>query len=164
MSGFRQTGGKYTSVFFVILLFFSLILCSLFTVLIGAQVYENINGRMEDNFRGQTALSYISNKVKQADSVGSVAVKIIDNTQVLVLEQVLGDAVYETKIYYRDGQIRELFSKKNAGLGLEAGIEILPSKGLTFTVVNDQLIEVKVADAWEERMLLSVRSEAGIHE
>lgn len=164
MSGFKKAGGKYTSLLFIILLFFSLTLCSLFTVLIGSQVYENINGRMEENFSGQTALSYISNKVKQTDIAGAVSIRTIDNTQVLVLEQTFDGRAYETMIYQMDGQIRELFSEKDANLGLEAGIAILPCSGLEFTPVSDKLIEVKLGAVPGGCMLLGLRSEAGDYE
>ena len=41
-----------------------------FTVLIGSRVYENINGAAMLIIQGNTALSYIANKVRQGDRAG----------------------------------------------------------------------------------------------
>ena len=65
----RQKGNA-VSVLFTMLLFLVFVLCALFTVLIGSRVYENINVRSDANYTGNTALSYIANKVRQGDRAG----------------------------------------------------------------------------------------------
>ena len=55
----------------------------------------------------------------------------VDGTPVLQLKQKVGDEMYHTWIYWKDGQIRELFTDENSGLGLEDGLEILECDGLS---------------------------------
>ena len=59
--------GQLINVLFTMLLFLVFVLCALFTVLIGGQVYENINARSQENFTGSVALQYVANKVRQGD-------------------------------------------------------------------------------------------------
>lgn len=118
------------SVLFTMLLFLVFVLCALFTVLIGSRVYENITARSEWSYTGNTALSYIANKVRQGDRSGLVDVVDVDNTPVLELRQDIDGTEYVTWIYWKDGSIRELFTDAGSGLGLEDGLEIMACSGL----------------------------------
>ena len=75
--------GHMTSVLFTMLLFLVFVLSALFTVLIGSRVYENITVRSDASYTGNTALSYIANKVRQGDRAGLVDVVDIDGIPVL---------------------------------------------------------------------------------
>ena len=110
--------GNAVSVLFTMLLFLVFVLCALFTVLIGSRVYENINVRSDANYTGNTALSYIANKVRQGDRAGMVNVVDVDGTQVLEMKQEIGESEYVTWIYWDNGSIRELFTDTSSGLGL----------------------------------------------
>lgn len=122
--------GNAVSVLFTMLLFLVFVLCALFTVLIGSRVYENIIVRSDANYTGNTALSYIANKVRQGDRAGMVNVVDVDGTQVLEMKQEIGDSEYVTWIYWDNGSIRELFTDTSSGLGLGDGLEILECQGL----------------------------------
>ena len=98
--------GNAVSVLFTMLLFLVFVLCALFTVLIGSRVYENINVRSDANYTGNTALSYIANKVRQGDRAGMVNVADVDGIQVLEMKQEIGDSEYVTWIYWDEGSIR----------------------------------------------------------
>ena len=98
--------GNAVSGLFTMLLFLVFVLCALFTVLIGSRVYENINVRSDANYTGNTALSYIANKVRQGDRAGMVNVADVDGIQVLEMKQEIGDSEYVTWIYWDDGSIR----------------------------------------------------------
>ena len=115
--------GNAVSVLFTMLLFLVFVLCALFTVLIGSRVYENINVRSDANYTGNTALSYIANKVRQGDRAGMVNVADVDGIQVLEMKQEIGDSEYVTWIYWDDGSIRELFTDTSSGLGLADGLK-----------------------------------------
>ena len=86
--------GHMMSVLFTMLLFLVFVLSALFTVLIGSRVYENITVRSDASYTGNTALSYIANKVRQGDRAGLVDVVSVDGmrrTDVLVLRYGKGD-------------------------------------------------------------------------
>ena len=126
-----QTKGQSISGLFTMLLFLVFVLCALFSVLMGSQVYENITKRSDENFSGTTALSYIANKIRQGDRQDGVDIIEVDGTSVLQLKQKIGEETYHTWIYWKDGSIRELFTDENSGLGLEDGLEILECSGLS---------------------------------
>ncbi len=149
----RQT----MNLLFTMLLFLVFVLSALFTVLIGGKVYENINSRVEENYSGQVVLNYVANKVRQNDKADSIAVRDIEGTAVLELAQEINGISYVTWIYYMDGSVRELFTNAGSGLGLEDGLEIIDSQGLTFRREGD-ILEVQVADQTDTRLLLNIRS------
>lgn len=135
-----QTKGQSISGLFTMLLFLVFVLCALFSVLMGSQVYENITKRSDENFSGTTALSYIANKIRQGDRQDGVDIIEVDDTSVLQLKQKIGEETYHTWIYWKDGSIRELFTDENSGLGLEDGLEILECSGLSMEKKGSRII------------------------
>ena len=135
-----QTKGQSISGLFTMLLFLVFVLCALFSVLMGSQVYENITKRSDENFSGTTALSYIANKIRQGDRQDGVDIIEVDGTSVLQLKQKIGEEPYHTWIYWKDGSIRELFTDENSGLGLEDGLEILECSGLSMEKKGSSII------------------------
>ena len=135
-----QTKGQSISGLFTMLLFLVFVLCALFSVLMGSQVYENITKRSDENFSGTTALSYIANKIRQGDRQDGVDIIEVDGTSVLQLKQKIGEETYHTWIYWKDGSIRELFTDENSGLGLEDGLEILECSGLSMEKKGSSIV------------------------
>lgn len=149
--------GQMLNVLFTMLLFLVFVLCALFTVLIGGQVYENINVRSQDNFTGSVALQYVANKVRQGDQEGAVRVITVEETPVLEIASGLGD--YVSWIYYRDGSIRELFFDPADGLGLTDGLEILACGGFTAVQSEDgKVIHIQTEGEGGGSLSLSLRS------
>ena len=143
-----QTGGQAISGLFTMLLFLVFVLCALFSVLMGSRVYENITKRSDENFSGTTALSYIANKIRQGDREDAVDIIEVDGTPVLQ---------YHTWIYWKDGQIRELFTDENSGLGLEDGLEILECDGLSMEKDGNS-VKLQTLGSGGGRLELSLRS------
>lgn len=119
---------------FSLLLFLLFVLCSVFTILIGSRVYQNIRARNDRSFYSGTALAYITNKVRQSDGRGKVEVRTEDGLPVLVLKSQYGDVVYETWIYTRNGSLMELFSAKDSGLTTADGLPIMDCSYADFTL------------------------------
>lgn len=149
--------GQAFSLIFTMLLFLVFVLCALFTVLIGGKVYENINVRMEENYTNGVVLGYVANKIRQGDSAGMVDVTIIDGTQVLELKQQIGDQTYVTMIYYRDGSVRELFTTKDSGLALDAGLPVISCEGLSLEK-NGNLLILETEGQERATLWLTLRS------
>lgn len=152
-----QTKGQAVSGLFTMLLFLVFVLCALFSVLMGSQVYENITKRSDENFSGTTALSYVANKIRQGDREDSVDIIEVDGTAVLQLKQQVGDEMYHTWIYWIDGSIRELFTDENSGLGLDDGLEILKCAGL-FMEKEEDTITLQTQGEGAASLKLSLRS------
>lgn len=157
MAGKQNQTGRTISVLFTMLLFLVFVLCALFTVLTGGKVYENINGRMEQSYTDSVALQYLANKVRQGDAAGQVEVKMVEDTPVLELRQVIGDEVYLTWIYYLEGSIRELFTFADSGLTLRDGLEILECDGLQLEQ-EGRLITARTTGEDGGSLCLSLRS------
>lgn len=135
----RNTGnhGQMINVLFTMLLFLVFVLCALFTVLIGGQVYENINIRSQENYTGSVALQYVANKVRQGDREGAVQVTEVEGTPVLEIASGLEGGNYVSWIYYYDGAICELFSDPADGLGLADGLRIIECGGFQMSQSDD---------------------------
>ena len=119
---------------FSMILFLVFILCSVFTILIGSRVYSNIRARNDAAFYSDTALSYITNKVRQADRTDSVEVRSIDGQNVLVLSTGYDGVLYETWIYTKDGSLMELFSEQSSGLSAEDGLPVMECPPVSFVM------------------------------
>lgn len=149
--------GQLVNTLFTMLLFLVFVLCALFSVLIGGRVYENINTRTENTYRQDVALSYITNKVRQQDEAGSVAVYETDGIPVLTLSQQIRGSVYRTYIYYQDGRLWELFTDENSGLGVGDGTEIMECDTVAMTM-EGKTLHVEIGGVDGGSVWLSVRS------
>ncbi len=155
----KKTKGQSVQFLFTLLLFLILTICSIFTITFGAKVYKNIDSRMNENFISTTALSYISNKVKQADESNAISVLTMDNTQILKIEQIFNETKYFTLIYFKDGNIKELFVSEDSQYTLEDGISIMGGEGITFSMIENNLLKVETSGNQGNSILLALRSE-----
>lgn len=156
----QKAGRQMMSVLFTMLLFLIYVLCALFAVLTGGQVYENIYNRMEADFAGNTSLNYIANKVRQGDEAGSISVRRIDGTDVLELRQEIEGVEFVTWIYCYDGYLCELFTDAESGLGLSDGIHIIECEGLRLEL-GQKILLAETTGTEGSRLFLSVKSEGG---
>ena len=124
---------------FPALLFFVFLLCTIFTILIGSRVYENIRERDNLSFHTDTALAYISNKVRQGDMADAISVREIDDQPVLVLTSDYEGILFETWIYQTDGALWELFTQKDSGVDLSSGQMIMDCDPVSFTLETNDL-------------------------
>lgn len=161
--GFYNSGQSIQFLFTMVLLF-SLVISAVFTILFGAKVYQNIQDRMDDNFGGTTALSYISNKVKQNDKEGMISVETIEGTPVLKLVERYDSGDYNTLIYCQNGQLKELFSSEDSGLSLGDGMDIMALEDLDLEMTEDHLLKIETQEGGGEYLLLSLRSQEAAHE
>lgn len=155
----KRNKGQSVQFLFTLLLFLILTICGIFTITFGAKVYKNIDTRMNENFTGTTALSYVSNKVRQADESDAISVLKLENTQVLKIQQVFNGINYFTLIYFKDGSIKELFISEDSQFTLEDGIAIMVGDGLAFEMLANNLLKVETVGRNGDWILLALRSE-----
>ena len=110
--------------------------CVLMVLLCGARVYQKLADGGADTFERRTAAQYISTRVRQAETI---AVTDFEGIPALTVYERTGGAVYVTRVYCRDGYIRELYCAENAALPPETGEKILPAEELRFSVEGDLL-------------------------
>lgn len=152
----RPRGG--TEQLFPALLFFVFLLCTVFTILIGSRVYENIRERDDASFRTDTALAYITNKVRQGDRADAVSVREDHGVPVLVLTSDYDGTVFETWIYQMDGVLWELFTQQDSGLDVYAGQMIMECDPISFTLEEKEngssLLSISLENMREANLLL----------
>lgn len=148
---------------FPMLLFFVFLLCTIFTILIGSRVYENIRARNSEAFHTDTALAYMTNKVRQNDRAGSVSIREDGGCRILVLASAYDDVEFETWIYRLDGQLMELFTAKDSGIGVESGQKIMDCAPVDFSLEDkengDRILTIAIEGSRETNLLLRSSSE-----
>ena len=150
---------------FPALLFFVFLLCTIFTILIGSRVYENIRERDNLSFHTDTALAYISNKVRQGDMADAISVREIDDQPVLVLTSDYEGILFETWIYQTDGALWELFTQKDSGVDLSSGQMIMECDPVSFTLetndLGNTLLTISLDGSREANVLLRSTQKGG---
>ena len=112
-------------VLFVLTLFCVFAVCSVLLIAVGSKVYQNTINNMETHFTSTTALSYITEKIRQNDISGNLSIEKFDGNDALVLSSEYNGEEYCTYIYSFNGHLKELFTKKNINLSPQAGQDIL---------------------------------------
>lgn len=110
---------------FIMLLFLIIVIMSVMIILLGQNIYENINKGRADNYEKRVSLSYIANKVRQADKENSIRVEKSGDVQALVIREAYGEDYYETWIYYYNDGLYELFIGENIQFNPEDGMKIM---------------------------------------
>lgn len=102
MSSAQARGGQphkhQVSGLFVFLLIAAYAVFSLMLVLIGVQAYQSTVAMSEQNAELRTTIGYISGRIHASD--GKVDLRQEGDHQVLTIGHALGEADYETRIYY----------------------------------------------------------------
>ena len=88
----------------------------------------------------------------------------MEGTPVLKIDQRYGGEVYNTLIYFRDGQIKELFSREDSGLTLDDGMSIMQSQGIQFEMPKQDLLKVETKGENSGSIILTLRSGEAGHE
>jgi hypothetical protein len=108
--GLRKNKG-YTmlELIFVMALLTMFGITSVTLVIAGSKAYETINSVKDDNAEIRIAASYINMKVRQNDLTGNIRVvqSQVGTGNAIVIDEKVGESVYETWIYYDSGKLRE---------------------------------------------------------
>lgn len=114
---------------FPMMLWGVLLICSVFTILLGIHFYENTNERISSNYETRTALSYMREKIHQNDAAGAISIGNLDASDSLIIEQTYNDKTYYTYIYAYENALWELM--------VQDGIEVSPEDGTKIMDVSD---------------------------
>lgn len=160
-----KKSGSGAEQLFPALLFFVFLLCTVFTILIGSRVYENIRQRDRVSFETDTALAYITNKVRQSDQANRIAVREENGLQFLVLTSVFDDVEYETLIYHTDGGLYELFAMAEDNMDASAGQKIMDCESMSFSMEpasnGNTMLHITLGESRHVNLLLRSTQEGG---
>lgn len=129
---------------FVITLFSCFAISIILITGMGANVYQNIVEHMSRNYNSRTAYSYIINKVHQSDANGNVTVDYYSDQPALVIYEEIDNITYCTYLYYYDGYIKEIFTRKGQTFDLSYGNNILEVNDFKVTKLTDSLIQFDI--------------------
>ena len=122
---FRNKSGHIIDFHFPLVLFFVLALSALTVILFAANVYREVTETSSLNLNAWTALTYIREKIHQNDQGEEITIGTFDGQEALVLAQTIDGQRYCTYIYVCEDELRELFAKEGAQVGVSAGTTIL---------------------------------------
>jgi len=97
-------------IIFILFLVCVFVVCSLFIILYGGEVYKNIQYHADSNHSNRVSVSYITNKVHMYDKSGCVSVYDAgDGIKALMLTDKGSKSDSYTLIYLYDGMIMECY-------------------------------------------------------
>lgn len=137
---FRTKQKHMIDLIFPVALFFVFALSALTVLLLAARIYRSTTENSSMNYSARTALSYISEKIRQNDADGNIRIGKLDGENALILEQTYGDSVYDTYIYAYEGFLRELFVRSESSADLSAGAKILEVDAFSMEQADDHLL------------------------
>lgn len=145
---------------FPVALFFVFAVSSLSVLLLAADAYAAETSRAGVNDESRTALSYISEKIRQNDANGAMAIVSIDGTDCLALSAVYNGTPCTTYIYVYDGSLKELFINDGIPVPLKEGRDIIPVSSLSMERLEERVYLFTAVDSagTENSVIASERS------
>jgi len=143
---------------------------SILTVLmLGINIYSNIQNTANEEFKERVCLSYISAKIHRNDSAGEVRTDEFDGLSALFLDKEIDGDYYTTVIYAYDGWLRELLTDRASLMDddpwqtHESGLPVLEVDYVSFDTVKPNLLSIEYLDkkGGGGKMFVSLRSEGG---
>lgn len=139
---------------FVIALFTMFAVTAFLLILIGAKQYQHTADTMDANYESRTISSYLTEKIRQNDSLGTVRIDQIEGTHALAIETVENDVAYITYIYYYKDALREIVVNDSSVFSLDSGQEIIKTGGFTAELVDADLLKVTITTTENQKQLL----------
>ena len=139
---FHRKSHSIQSVFTLLLL---LCFC-LFTLMLsgtGALVYKHSAAQMEENYTSRTAISYISEKIRQHNRYEQISLSELNHIPALKLQESIEQDTYYTYVYYYNHALMELFVHEDTEAAPEMGSMLVSLSSLEFSPIPDkQLLSV----------------------
>ena len=139
--------------------------CILFVLLFGAKLYKQTIDNDSDNFYTRTLNQYLSTKIHQSDSEGTIFISDFDDTSpknqgnTFFFVENYDGIEYYTRIYCYNGYLYELFSIADDTFSMEDGIAIMPLNDLYFSNDNGRIdITVTYPTEITNKITITLRS------
>jgi hypothetical protein len=131
-------------------------------LMLGVNIYGNIQKSANAGFNDRVCLSYITAKIHSNDKANVVEVGNFDGIPALFMYQDFDGTTYNTILYAYEGWLMELFSEKDL-LPPESGTPVLEIESVFFESVKPNLLSVEYSDkdGNSGRIFVSLRSEGG---
>ena len=145
---------------FVIALFTMFAVTAFLLILIGAKQYQHTADTMDANYESRTISSYLTEKIRQNDSNGMIAITDLEGTQALALHTIENDTKYITYIYYYDNALREIVVNESSVFSLSSGQEIIKTGNFEAEMIQKNLLKITITTTTEQKhtLFLSIHS------
>ena len=160
----NKSGKNHTiDVIFVLAVACAFAASILMVLMLGVNVYGNIQSTSNDEFNKRVCLSYITAKVHSNDSHGGVTAGVFGDVPAIFMEEEFDGVKYNTIIYTYDGWLRELFCEQGNDLSLDSGTPVLEIDFVSFEKIKPDLLFVEYSDADGSggRIFINLRSGGG---
>ena len=129
------------------LLLFAVFAASVMAVLLtGAKAYRGVARRDQEAYNARTAVQYVAQRVRQADSLYGITLEDFEGVECLVLGQ--GEP-YITRLYCYEGWLMELYCLAGESFSPEDGERIIEAQELKLSL-DQGMLGVQVLTAQEE--------------
>lgn len=156
-----QTRSRHViDLLFPIALFFVFAASSLAVLILAADIYSSTTNQLLANDESRTALSYISEKIRQNDADGALSIIEVDDLTCLAMSADYNGIPCTTYIYEYEGMLKEMFARDDADVSLKAGKDITAVSALSMTRLGDSLYQFTAVDSQgrESSLIASERS------
>lgn len=157
----KQERRFIVDILFVLALFGLFTVSALILVTVGAETYQNTVENMDRNYETRTSVAYLTEKLRQNDSMDSISLSALSGEPALMMTQEINGKNYSTWLYFYDGYLKELLMLQDGNLGtdtLDAGQNIMKLSGLTLTEMSDHLFSMELVTANGEAHQIYVSS------
>ena len=129
----------------VLLLFASFMIFACVVTLLGITIYSGVSDRTSENYTARTALGYVTNQVRRAESIRIVP---FGDKDALEITETAADTEYITLIYTYGGWLRELYVERGTVLEPDVGVELVEVSAFNIRVSGDSggLFNISVSD------------------
>lgn len=143
-------------------LFFVFAASALAVVLFAASSYQKTAAASDQNYGLRTALDYVTEKIRQGDTVGAVSVGEFYGHESLIIRQSYEDQACLTYIYEDSGYLKELFIREGAQASASAGTEIVKIRSFDISrEKNCYRFSCEMPDGETVSAVVTVRSSSG---
>ena len=151
---------KVTSLI-VLTIFCIFAICTMTVLLTGAQVYESLADRSQEQFEQRTVARYITTRVRQSDVANELKVAEFGGQSALVFRELIEGNYYDTYVYCYNGYVRELFVSAEGSFGPEDGEKVLKVESLDFALDGTILkASVVLRNHTRQELVIHLRSAA----
>ncbi len=119
---------------------------ALFLILVSADVYEENVSASSESYNMRTSLLYIGEKLRQSEEIGQIRLGETEQSDAIIMQQVVADSVYETWIYIEDGYLCEVLLAEGMEPLTGIGQRIMPLSAMALSETIPGLLEVEVTD------------------
>ncbi len=129
---------------FVMLLFLIIVILSVTIILLGKNIYNSINEDRKNNYEVRVSLSYIANKIRQADKLNAVEIREADGQAAIVINESYDGSNYQTWIYYYDNCLYEILTDVGSEFNFSDGMKVLEVDSFEIDEIKDNLYKFSV--------------------